>query len=53
MSKKISAEIKAAIALIVTEDITALRAFFKNVTNSVSKSSGKYQESILQNKKRQ
>jgi hypothetical protein len=48
MSKKI----RAAIALIVTEDITALRAFFKNVTNSVSKSAGKYQEAILQNKKR-
>jgi hypothetical protein len=52
MSKKISTEIRAAIALIVTEDLTALRAIFKNVTNSVSKSSGKYQEAIWQNKKR-
>ncbi len=52
MTKKITAEIRAAIMLIVTEDLAALRAFFKNVTISVSKSVGKYQEAIWQNKKR-
>ena len=52
MLKKITAEIKAAVMLIVAENLTALRTFFKNVTNSVSKSIGEHQDAIWQNKKR-
>ncbi len=52
MLKKITAEIKAAVMLIVAENLTALRAFFKNVTNSVSKSIGEHQDAIWQNKKK-
>lgn len=38
MLKKVTAEIKAAIVLIVTENINALRAFLKKVKYLVSKS---------------
>lgn len=36
MLKKVSTVIKAAIVLIVTENVTALRGFFRNLTNSKS-----------------
>jgi hypothetical protein len=38
MLKKVTTDIKAAVMLIATEDLTALRMFAKNVTNSVFKS---------------
>lgn len=50
MLKKITAEIKAAVMLIVTENLTALRTLFRSVTNSVSKSIGKHQNAVWQNK---
>ncbi len=37
MLKKVTTDIKAAVVLIVTENLTALRMFVKNVTNSVFK----------------
>ncbi len=37
MLKKVTTDIKAAVVLIVTENLTALRMFVKNVTNSVYK----------------
>ena len=41
MLKKVSTNIKAAVALIVTENAAALRMFVRNVTNSVFKSVSK------------
>lgn len=41
MLKKVSTNIKAAVVLIVTENVAALRMFVKNVTNSVFKSVSK------------
>jgi hypothetical protein len=38
MLKKVTADIKAAVLLIVTENVAALRMFVKNVKNSVFKS---------------
>jgi len=52
MLKKITTEIRAAFVLILAEDLTALRTFFKNITNSVRKSFGKHQDAIWQSKKR-
>jgi hypothetical protein len=43
MLKKVTTDIKAAFVLIATEDLTALRMFAKNVTNSVFKSTAKHQ----------
>ena len=52
MVKKITGEIRAAIMLIVTEDIAALRTLAKNATNLVSKTIGKHQNTICQDKKK-
>ena len=52
MSKKITAGIKAAVVLIVAENVTALRTLLKNATNLVSKSVGKHQNAIWQNRKK-
>jgi len=52
MLKKISAEIRAAVVLIVAENLAALRAFSKNVTNRASKSLGGHQNAIWQSKKK-
>jgi hypothetical protein len=41
MLKKVTTNIKAAVVLIVTENVAALRIFVKNVTNSVFKSASK------------
>ncbi len=41
MLKKVTTNIKAAVVLIVTENVAALRMFVKNVTNSVFKSVSK------------
>ena len=43
MLKKVTTDIKAAVVLIATEDLTALRMFAKNVTNSVFKPTAKHQ----------
>jgi hypothetical protein len=41
MFKKVTTDLKAAIMLIVTEDIAALRGFFKNFMNSIFRSTPK------------
>ena len=38
MFKKVTTDLKAAVMLIVTEDVTALRGFFRNFMNSIFKS---------------
>jgi len=50
MLKKVATDIKAAVLLIVTENVTALRMFVKNITNS--KSSAKHQNAMWRDKKR-
>jgi hypothetical protein len=52
MVKRITGEIRAAIILIVTEDIAALRTLAKNATNLISKPLGKHQTTICQDKKK-
>jgi len=52
MLKKVTGEIKAAVVLIVTENVTALRNFTKNVTNSVHKSFSKHFNVMWRGKKR-
>ncbi len=52
MLKKVTTDIKAAVVLIVTENVTALRMFVKNVTNSVFKFVSKHQDVTWGNKKR-
>jgi hypothetical protein len=52
MLKKVTTNIKAAVVLIVTENVAALRMFVKNVTNSVFKSISKRQDAKLRGKKR-
>jgi len=44
MLKKVTTDVKAAVVLIVTENLTALRMFVKNVTNSVVKFVSKHQQ---------
>lgn len=44
MLKKVTTDIKAAIILIVTENVTALRIFARNLTNSIFKSSPKQRD---------
>jgi hypothetical protein len=52
MPRKVTADIKAAVVLIVTENLTALRMFAKNVTNSVVKFvSKKHQNPMHRDKK--
>ena len=41
MPRKVTTDIKEAILLIVTEDVAALRMFFKNLTRSIFKSAAK------------
>jgi hypothetical protein len=53
MLKKVTANIKAAISLIVNEDITALRTFTKNTTDSLFRFIGKGQSEVWRNKKKQ
>ena len=43
MFKKVTTDFKAAVMLIVTEDVAALRGFFKNFKNSIFKSTPKTQ----------
>jgi hypothetical protein len=43
MFKKVTTDLKAAVMLIVTEDVAALRGFFKNFKNSIFKSTPKTQ----------
>ena len=43
MLKKVTTNIKAAVVLIVSENVAALRMFVKNVTNSVFKSAAEHQ----------
>ncbi len=45
MLKKVTTDIKAAVLLIVTENVAALRMFVKNVTNSVFKSAANKMQS--------
>ena len=52
MPKKVTSDIKAAVVLIVTENIAALRMFVKNVTNSVFKFVSKHQNAMRRDKKR-
>ena len=52
MLKKVTGEIRAAIILIVTEDIAALRTAARNATNLISRSIGKHQRTICQDKKK-
>jgi hypothetical protein len=51
MLKKVTTDIKAAIVLIVTENVAALRMFFRNLTKSIFKSAPKRRNAKLQDKK--
>jgi len=51
MLKKVTTDVKAAVVLIVTENLTALRMFVKNVTNSVIKFVSKHQKAMRRDKK--
>jgi hypothetical protein len=53
MFKKAAANIKAAILLIVNEDIAALRTFAKNTTDSVFRFISRGQSEVWRNKKKQ
>jgi hypothetical protein len=53
MLKKVAANIKAAISLIINEDIAALRTFAKNTTDSVSRFIGRGHSEVWRNKKKQ
>jgi len=52
MLKKIAGEIRAAVMLILTEDLAALRNIATNATTLISKSIGKHQSAICQDKKK-
>jgi len=52
MLKKVTTDVKAAVVLIVTENLAALRMFVKNVTNSVSKFVSKHQKSDVAGQKK-
>jgi hypothetical protein len=52
MLKKVTSDVKAAVVLIVTENLTALRMFVKNVTNSVFKFVSKHQKAMWRDKKK-
>jgi hypothetical protein len=52
MPKKVTSDIKAAVVLILTENIAALRMFVKNVTNSVLNFVSKHQNAMRRGKKR-
>jgi predicted transcriptional regulator len=51
MPKKVTTDVKAAVVLIVTENLTALRMFVKNVKNSVVKFVSKHQKAMSWDKK--
>jgi len=51
MPKKVTTDVKAAVVLIVTENLTALRMFVKNVKNSVVKFVSKHQKGMSWDKK--
>jgi hypothetical protein len=51
MLKKVTTDIKAAVVLIVTENVTALRGFIRNLTNSIFKSAPKRRNAKQQDKK--
>jgi len=44
MFKKVTTNFKAAVMLIVTEDVAALRGFFRNFMSSIFKSAPKGQD---------
>ena len=48
MFKKVTTDVKAAVMLIVTEDVAALRGFFRNFMNSIFKSAPKGQDTRRQ-----
>jgi hypothetical protein len=52
MIKRVAANIKAAISLILSEDIAALRTFTKNATDSVYRFIGRGQGAVWRNKKK-
>jgi hypothetical protein len=52
MFKKVTTDIKAAVGLIVTENVTALRGFRRNLTNSIFKSTPK-QRNVKQRDKKE
>jgi len=51
MPKKVTTDVKAAVVLIVTENLTALRMFVKNVKSSVFKFVSKHQKAMHRDKK--
>ena len=51
MLKKVTSDVKAAIVLIATENVTALRMFFRNLTKSIFKSAPKRRNAKGQDKK--
>ena len=51
MPKKVTTDVKAAVVLIVTENLTALRMFVKNVKSSVVKFVSKHQKAMHRDKK--
>lgn len=51
MLKKVTTDVKAAIVLIATENVTALRMFFRNLTKSIFKSATKRRNAKRQDKK--
>ena len=52
MKKKIVTDIKAAVMLIIAENLVALRTVVKTVMNSVYKSLGVREDAILRGKKK-
>jgi len=52
MLKKVTTDIKAAVLLIVTENVTALRMFVKNVTNSAAHFVSKHRNAMWQHRKK-
>ena len=52
MKKKITTDIKAAVMLIITEDIVALRNVIRTILKSASKSLGVNRGSVFQGDKK-
>ena len=52
MRKKIVTDIRAAVMLIIAENLVALRTVVKTVMNSASKSLGVREDAILRGKKK-
>ena len=53
MKNKIIIDIKAAVMLIIAENLTALRAVVKTVIDSVYKSLGVREDAVLRGKEKQ